>query len=116
MASPKLSPTPRFHLVQVNYKVNATILVDTAGVHLDDTALVTVVVYYRPKLQSAAVVAKDQPTPASDVWSKVKDKLYFTPTLPGFYSIVLTAFTTDQSTNKAASIATFKIDHLTVVV
>ena len=61
------------------------------------------------------VVAKDKPALAVGKWNVVKDALSFTPTLAGFYSIVLTAFTTDLNTGKAASIATYKMDHLIVV-
>jgi hypothetical protein len=112
---PEISLTPRFHLKQVHYKVGAAITVDTNSVPLDDTAFVTVTIYYRAKPQSSPVVVLGQPKLANGTWAKVKEYLYFTPTLPGLYSIVLTALTFDQATYKAASIATFKIDRLTVV-
>jgi hypothetical protein len=106
-----------FQCAQVHYKVNFDIDPDVSTVKLDDSAVVIATVFYRETRNKPATKAPagDQPKQVTGTWKHVKNKLQFTPSRPGVYSIVLAAVTLDSGTKKATSLATFKINHLIVV-
>ncbi len=90
---------PAFHMRfdRVEYKVNRPIHVTLGDLELDDGALITVSVQYRPTLNLpfvAAPVKEDNPIVKAQPWSHLTPiNVVFTPTAAGYFSLVLVAVT-----------------------
>jgi hypothetical protein len=95
-----MSAPVHLQLDHTDYKINQRIYVDLHGLEVDRSAIITVSVHYQPGRNSPPAAAPVTPNPiAHGPWSQYDPSLnnpkavYFTPTAPGIFRVVLVAVT-----------------------